>query len=199
MKDKDKQRFFNQISRRLDHSPMFISIVIGLLFGAIFIISHWTTSTPIFSWLTLEVEKSMAIVQLLGCTGVLVGILSGTKYLKENTDLRDSYNFVKWSCLPIIISMTVFETGVIFTGKLVAASEVSTLAISVVSGLAWTAIMLHRESNRLTRELNTMVRNLAPGVSSSDVGGFGGVRFSPLSPHPTSTTEINFPGPNYEH
>lgn len=146
------------IRRRMDHGPMFICVNVGLFLGAIYIVSHWNSGTPIFSVLTLETENAMAVVQLLGTAGVIFGQLTGTKILFRGMDLRDSYSVVKWSCLPVGVAFGVFILGTIFTGAITPPwSEVMLLFISIEIGYFFVATELNFEIRRLTKELGRRI------------------------------------------
>lgn len=146
------------VRRRMDHGPMFICVNFGLFLGAIYILSHWATPTPIFDWLSLGAENLMGIVQLVGTAGIIFGQLAGTKYLFPGFDLRDCYSIVKWSCLPVGIAFGTFIIGTIMTGKIKPPwTETMLLFYMVEVGYFMVATELNFEGRRLQRELNRRI------------------------------------------
>ena len=141
------------IRRRLDHGPMYMCVTIGLFFGAIYIVAHWNTQTPMFSWLTLGTERLMGTVQLLSTGGCIFGMLKGTRFLTPGADLRDLYSIGKWSILPLLIAYGTFEIGVIMTGAIVPWSEANLLFAMVAVGYVIVAAEFHVETLRLNKEL----------------------------------------------
>lgn len=139
--------------RRVDHVPLYVSVVISQAVIAIIILAQ-RVYTTLYYWMSLLVETIAASALLLGALGCLFGIASGTRWFRPTGDIRDSYIIEAWNCLLIVVSMAVFGVGVLRGGGHTGDVQmILVLMAAVMIGLALKAFDFHVEVRRLSAEL----------------------------------------------
>lgn len=138
--------------RRIDHHPLYLSMIVGLLIISIVILTHIAIH-PAHERLNTGASDLMAAVMGLGAATALFGAASGTRRFRPGADLRDNYHIQSWALMPTTAAALVFNIAIFYTGPRLENIEVVILVAALIVGLLITAREFQTQARRLTAEL----------------------------------------------
>lgn len=138
--------------RRIDHHPMYLAPIAGLLIISLAILTHLGVH-PAHERLNTGASDLFAAVLGIGSSACLAGAASGTRWFRPNADLRDSYHWQSWWLMPTTVAALVFNIAIFYTGPRLENIEVVILISSLIVGLLLFARELQLQSRRITAEL----------------------------------------------
>jgi hypothetical protein len=146
---------FHKPPVRLDHGRMYMCVTVGLWITSLSLILVGPVPNSTISNLNVFTQMSMAVVMFLGSTAKIIGFLRGTRFLRPDADIRDSYLIAMWAILATNTGLSVYVIAIFMNyGNFLLSTMGGSLGLSMVIGALWNAWDFRSEIHRINAEFN---------------------------------------------
>jgi hypothetical protein len=145
---------------RLDHGPMYVSVMIGLMLVSLSLLITGPIPTSVIAELNTTTQNMLACVIFIGSVMCLIGAASATKYFRPNADIRSALGLGVGGSIPVAAAIEVYFIAIVAGASSPILSGLSAgISLMIPFGSALNGWLFLRKRAYITEEMAKRIAN----------------------------------------